>query len=100
MNDVQGELRYRTAYANYPDRLAWANGAFVAGDVNTVTTPAAPANPGTIASTELQYARHNGKLNINFLDGHTEALQQKDTIAYTVGGTGSVVVYGPNEISR
>jgi prepilin-type N-terminal cleavage/methylation domain-containing protein/prepilin-type processing-associated H-X9-DG protein len=102
MNDPtkQGELRYRTAYANYPDRLAWANGAFVAGDVNTVTTPAAPASEGTIAGTETKYARHNGKVNIAYLDGHADSLTQAQSIAYNPDGSGSVVVYGPNEISR
>lgn len=97
----QGNLRYRTAYANYPDRLAWAGGPFVAGDPNTVTSPSAPpGGNGTIPASDSVYARHNGKLNIAFLDGHADALLQKDTVAYNADGTGSVVVYGPNEGSR
>jgi len=97
----QGDLRYRTAYANYPDRLAWANGPFTAPDPNTLQTPSAPpGGSGTIASSESVYARHNGKLNIGYLDGHVSALNQADTIAYKNDGSSSTIVYGYQEIAR
>ena len=100
-SNSQGDLRYRTAYANYPDKLAWANGPFTASDPNTLKSPSAPpGGSGTIPSEDAQYARHNGKLNIGFLDGHAEALLQKDTIAYRLDGQGSVIVYGPQEVAR
>jgi prepilin-type processing-associated H-X9-DG protein/prepilin-type N-terminal cleavage/methylation domain-containing protein len=97
----QGDLRYRTAYANYPDRLAWANGPFTATDPNTLKSPSAPpGGSGTIPDSDAIYARHNGRLNIGFLDGHAEGLLQKDTIAYRTDGQGSTVVYGPTEVAH
>jgi prepilin-type N-terminal cleavage/methylation domain-containing protein/prepilin-type processing-associated H-X9-DG protein len=100
-SNSQGDLRYRTAYANYPDRLAWANGPFTAPDPNTLQTPSAPpGGSGTIASSESVYARHNGKLNIGYLDGHVEAVTQANSIAYKTDGTGSIVVYGYQEVAR
>jgi prepilin-type N-terminal cleavage/methylation domain-containing protein/prepilin-type processing-associated H-X9-DG protein len=100
--NAQGDLRYRTAYANYPDKLACSAGPFTSGgsDANTLKTPSAPAVDGTIASSEAVYARHNGKLNIAYLDGHADSLTQAQTISFKPDGTGSVVVYGPNEISK
>ncbi|HUO08909.1 MAG TPA: prepilin-type N-terminal cleavage/methylation domain-containing protein [Phycisphaerae bacterium] len=97
----QGDLRYRTAYANYPDRLAWANGPFTATDPNTLKSPSAPpGGSGTIPSSDAIYARHNGRLNIGFLDGHAEGLLQQDTIAYRTDGQGSTIVYGPTEVAH
>jgi prepilin-type N-terminal cleavage/methylation domain-containing protein/prepilin-type processing-associated H-X9-DG protein len=99
--NAQGDLRYRTAYANYPDKLAWANGPFTATDPNTLKSPSAPpGGSGTIPTEDAVYARHNGKLNIGYLDGHAEALSQRDTITYKPDGTGSTVVYGYQEVAR
>ncbi len=73
----QGELRYRTAFCNWPDRLAWSNGPFTTGGTpTTVTTPTGPQD------LNKQWTRHDGKINIAFLDGHVDALLQKETVDF------------------
>ncbi len=83
----QGELRYRTAFAGYPDRLAWSNGPFTLG--GTPPTNSTPAGPQDIGP---QYARHHGQVNIAYLDTHVEALTPKETVDFDpVSGTAKVI---------
>jgi len=83
----QGELRYRTAFAAYPDRLAWSNGPFTTG--GSPPTNSTPAGPNDVSN---KYARHAGKVNVAFLDGHAEGLTSRETVDFDpVNGTARVI---------
>ena len=92
----QADLRLRTAFAGYPDRLAWKNGPFIAGggDPNTIQSPASAAEVNT------KYARHSGRVNIGYLDGHVGPVTLQQVLNYASDGTGSEIIYGWQELPR
>jgi prepilin-type N-terminal cleavage/methylation domain-containing protein/prepilin-type processing-associated H-X9-DG protein len=82
----QGDLRYRTAFAAYPDRLAWSNGPFTTcGTPPTLQTPSGPQD------LNKQYARHSGKINVSYLDAHVEALTPQQSVDYDPTGQARVI---------
>lgn len=87
-NDIgdQGDLRYRAAYANYPDRLAWSNGPFTTGG-----SPPTLQTPAKTDKLDPQFARHAGKVNIAFLDAHVEAVSQADAVDYDKAGRAKIL---------
>lgn len=91
----QGDLRYRTAFAGYPDRLAWSNGPFTTG--GTPPTLQTPAGPQELSP---RYARHNGRINIAFLDGHVDALTPQETVDYDPVVGSARVIYAYSETPK
>jgi prepilin-type N-terminal cleavage/methylation domain-containing protein/prepilin-type processing-associated H-X9-DG protein len=91
-SSTQWKLRYRLPFANYPDRLAWSGGPFTTGGTpNTVNTPGdASADPTLL---DKKYARHNGRNNIGFLDGHVEPVSQADSVDYDPTSGSAKIVY-------
>jgi prepilin-type N-terminal cleavage/methylation domain-containing protein/prepilin-type processing-associated H-X9-DG protein len=91
----QGELRYRTAFAGYPDRLAWSNGPFTTGgSPPTLQTPAGPQD------LSPKYARHSGKVNIAYLDAHVESLTPRETVDFDPVAGRARVIYTYTETPK
>jgi prepilin-type processing-associated H-X9-DG protein len=91
----QGDLRYRTAFAAYPDRLAWSNGPFTTG--GTPPTLQSPSGPQDVSA---KYARHSGKVNIAFLDAHVDAMTPQETVDYDPGTGRARVIYAYSETPK
>lgn len=70
----QGDLRWRLAFANWPDRLVWAGGPFVADAGGT--------SPAGKAEWDERWARHKGNNNIAFLDGHAASYTVAESMEY------------------
>jgi prepilin-type processing-associated H-X9-DG protein len=92
---TQWKLRYRLPFANFPDRLAWSGGPFTTGgSPATVTTPSGPAD------LDPKWARHNGRNNIGFLDGHVEPVKQEDSVDFDPVTGLSTIIYSHFDRAR